>query len=347
VKVRKRTAIVGAFVVGLCALAWPVWVAIQHRPAKQRKPQATFEGHVEGVSSLCFSPDGKTLASGSDDHSIKLWDVATGRNTSTLKEEDPYLWGTAAFSPDGKMLATGGELNKVKLWDVGTLKGKLLLDERMQCPETVVVFSPDGKTLASGGVCRGEMQLFDVASGKVKATLVTWEGFNPEGVLAMAFTPDGKSLISAGRPDEINLWDVDSGKNTETRNAAKEFGGTGLFPPAYAEAAFSSDGKTLATTSDDNSITLWEVATGKAQATLKGQSADVESVAFSPDAKTLASGCEDGTIKLWDVAGGKEFATFKGHAGGVLCLAFSADGKLLASGSADKTIKLWDTSKAK
>jgi WD40 repeat protein len=89
--------------------------------AQERKPQATFLGHTEAIASLSFSPDGKTLASGCRDHSIKLWDVATGRNTTTLKEEDPYLWGSVAFSPDGKMLATGGWFNKVKLWDVGTL----------------------------------------------------------------------------------------------------------------------------------------------------------------------------------------------------------------------------------
>jgi WD40 repeat protein len=308
--------------------------------AQERKPQATFEGHTEVVRSLCFSPDGKTLASGSDDHSIKLWDVATGQNATTLKEEDPYLWGAVAFSPDGKLLATGGWFNKVKLWDVRTFKGKVLLDEHWQCPETVVVFSPDGKTLASGGVCRGAMKLFDVQSGKCKATLVTWKGFNPEGVLAMAFTPDGKTLISAGRPDEIKLWDVATGKNTVTRNAADEF--------RMAAAAFSSDCKTLATmTRGDNSIMLWDVATGKAQVTLKGHAARVGSVAFSPDGKTLASGCKDGTIKLWDAAGGRELATLKGHAGEVQCLAFSANGKLLASGSEDKTIKLWDTAKAK
>jgi WD40 repeat protein len=316
--------------------------------AQERKPQATLEGHTRAVESLSFSPDGKTLASACTHCSIKLWDVPTGRNRTTLKEESPYLWGWVAFSPDGKMLATGGFFNKVKLWDVRTLKGKILLDERRQCPETVVVFSPDGKTLASGGVCRGEMELFDVASGKSKATLATWKGANPEGVLAMAFTPDGKTLVSAGRPDEIKLWDVATGKNTGTRKAPENFGGTGLFPPPNAAAAFSSDGKRLATTtSKENSITLWEVATGKLQFTLKGHTAYVGSVAFSADGKTLASGCEDGTIKLWDVTGGKELATLKGHAGGVRCLAFSADGKVLGSGSADKTIKLWDMPKAK
>jgi WD40 repeat protein len=109
--------------------------------------------------------------------------------------------------------------------------------------------------------------------------------------------------------------------------------------------AFSPDGKTLASGSDDNTIKLWDVATGKEQATLKGHTAWVASVAFSPDGKTLASG-GDTTVRLWDMEG-KELATLKGHTKGVNSVAFSPDGKTLASGSQDKTIKLWDVSPAK
>jgi WD40 repeat protein len=243
------------------------------------------------------------------------------------------------------MLATGGWFNKVKLWDVATLKGRLLLDEDKQCPETAVVFSPDGKTLASGGVCRGEMKLFDLVTGKTKATLVTWNGFNPEGVLAMAFAPDGSTFASVGRPDEIRLWDVATGKNTATLKTD---------PFAYA-AAFTSDARTVATAVwvdlgnryVAKDVKLWTVSTGKEQVTLKGHTLDVLCLAFSPDGNTLVSGCEDGTIKLWDVTRGKEVATLKGHASEVRCVAFSADGKMLATGGADKTIKLWDVAKVK
>ena len=121
-------------------------------PAQERSPRAILEGHVEAVESVSFSPDGKTLASACSGCSIKLWDVASGRNTATLKEKAPgakklpYLWATAAFSPDGKMFATGGWFNRVKVWDVATLKGQLVVEGYQQCPETWVVFSPDGKT---------------------------------------------------------------------------------------------------------------------------------------------------------------------------------------------------------
>jgi WD40 repeat protein len=320
--------------------------------AQEPGPRAIIEGHVGAVESVSFSPDGKTLASAASHCSIKLWDVASGRNTATMKEEGPgakelpYLWATAAFSPDGKNLATGGSFNRVKVWDVATLKGQLFLEESKQCPETWVVFSPDGKTLASGGVCRGDMKLFEVAGGQARAALKTpgtFGVYNPHGVLAAAFTPDGNTLVSIAIPDEIRLWDVATGKHSKTQKTEQEIGQW-----ANAVAAFSPDVKTVATShSGDTSITLWEVATGKAQSTLKGHKGEVRSLTFSPDGKTLASGDDQGKIKLWDVTGGKEWASFTGHAGTVLCLAISADGKVLASGGQDKKIKLWDTAKAK
>jgi WD40 repeat protein len=110
---------------------------------------------------------------------------------------------------------------------------------------------------------------------------------------------------------------------------------------------YSPDGKTLAAASSDHRIKLWDVATDKEQATLKGHTEwrGVIAVAFNPDGKTLASGNQDGTIELWDVATGKEQATLEGHLQLVCSVAFSPDGKTLASGSADHTIKLWDVTK--
>jgi WD40 repeat protein len=320
--------------------------------AQEPRPRAILEGHVEAVESACFSPDGKTLASACSYCSIKLWDVVSGRNRATLKDEGPgakklpFMWATTAFSPEGKKLATGGWFNRVKMWDVATLKGQLFLEEYQQCPETWVVFSPDGKTLASGGVCRGEMKLFDVASGQARATLKTpgtFGDYNPHGVLAAAFTPDGKTLVSVAIPNEIRLWDVATGKHLKMQSTEQEIGQW-----ANGVAAFSPDVKTIATSHyGDTSITLWEVATGKAQSTLKGHKGKVCSFTFSPDGKTLASGDDQGTISFWHVTSGKELASFTGHAGEVLCLAISADGKVLASGGHDKKIKLWDTAKAK
>lgn len=321
-------------------------------PLTAQEPTLRAVLAVDGVQSVAFSQDGKSLASVSTGSTIKLWDVASGRNTAKMKEEGlgahelPYQWTTVAFSPDGKKLATGGWYNRVKLWDVATLKGQLFLEESKQCPETWVVFSPDGKTLACGGVCRGNMTLFDVTSGQAMAspkTPGTFGDYNPHGVLAAAFSPDSKTLVSIANPDEIRLWDIATGKQSKLQKTEREIGGW-----ANAEVAFSPDAKTVATSNDGvTTIMLWEVATGKAQSTLKGHKGKVRCLTFHPDGKTLASGDDKGTIKLWDVTSSKELASFTGHAGSVICLAISADGKLLASGGQDKKTKLWDTAKAK
>jgi WD40 repeat protein len=304
-----------------------------------QKPLVTLVGHVEGIDALSFSADGKTLASVGRD-SVKLWNRATNGNIVTIKAEDPkesipYLWGTVAFSPDGKKLAIGGAYDKVKLWDVATQKSTLLRDHKRQLAEPWVMFSPDGQALVTGVQCHGYISLFDVATGRTKATFGA--GYY---LVAMALNPDGKTLVTASAWDEIKFWDVATGKNTNARKTSAEF--------PNAAAAFSRDCKILVTMSDmDGDIKLWEVATGKERATLKGHAARVRSVAFSADGEILASGDKDGTIKLWTVTGGKELATLKAHTSAVQCIAFSEDSEVLASGSTDKTIKLWNTPKAK
>src|SRR5262249_52019335 len=155
-------------------------------------------------------------------------------------------------------------------------------------------------------------------------------GYDAYGVRALAFTSDGKTLAAIGVHDGIKLWDVATGKNTATLKTDKD--------PTVA--AFTCDGKTLATSDYDyvdeggrsgvkGWVKLWDVATGREQATLQGHTDRVCSMTFSPDGKTLAFGGKDGTIKLWDVAKDRELATLKGHTGKVVSLAYSADGMRL------------------
>jgi WD40 repeat protein len=158
------------------------------------------------VNCLAFSPDGKTLASGSSDATIKLWDVATGKEQATLKGHKAGVI-CVAFSPDGKTLASGSNRDDttIKLWDVATGKEQATLKGHKT--GSGVTFSPDGKRLVSwGGGARdtGTIKLWDVATGKEQATL--WG--HRSTVASVAFSPDGNTLASGDNDMTIMLWDV-------------------------------------------------------------------------------------------------------------------------------------------
>jgi WD40 repeat protein len=299
-------------------------------PAPDRKdsPRAVLGGQpAPRVTSVAFSPDGKTVASGTG-RTIQLWDVATAEKTTTLKGHG-YEVLSVAYSPDGKTLASGSDDETIKLWDTASGKNTATLQGQFAA-FLCVRFSPDGKTLASGSNDQ-TIALWDLATRRKTATL---RG-QADPVWSLAYSPNGKMLASSGSEDRtINLWDVATGKPAAVLRGHRA--------PVWS-VAFHPNGKVLASAGgEDRTVKLWDVATGKNTATFEGHTSWVLSVAFSPDGKTLASGSSDKTIKLWDVATGTNTATLTGHAYAIRSLAFSPDGKTLASGSNDGTVRLWD-----
>jgi WD40 repeat protein len=307
------------------------------------------------ISSVAFSPDGRTLASGSDDTNVKLWDATSGQELRTLSGHMGRV-ESVAFSPDGRWIASGAstfnESSVVKLWDavsgreLRTLTGHARLV--LGANPSVVAFSPDSSVLASGG-WDGAIYLWDVSSGRELRTLA-----GPKGrVNSLAFSPDGRTFASGSDDVEIKLWDVTNGQELRTLTGHKY---------AVQSVAFSPDGRTLASASLDTTVKLWDVASGRELRTLKGHIAYVThlgpmggvSVAFSPNGLYLLSGgcashdakneCIEGALKLWNIGTGQQLHEFTGHAGEVSSVAFSPDGDRAVSSSYDKTLKLWDIS---
>jgi RNA polymerase sigma factor (sigma-70 family) len=282
--------------------------------------------HAHNVLSVAFSPDGKALASGSRDETIKLWDAQTGQERATLKDHRDGVH-SVAFSPDGKVLASGGEDKLIKLWDVKTGRERATLRGHTKLVWSVA-FSPDGKVLASGSADK-TVKLWDVAAGLERATL---KGHTNE-VRSVAFSPDGKVLASGSADKTIKLWDAQTGQERATLKDHRD---------EVRSVAFSPDGKVLASASADGTVKPWDARTGRERATLKGHRRSVLCVAFSPGGQVLASGDSDGTLKVWDAQTGQERASFKVDKQTVLAVAFSPDGTALASANGDHTIKLWD-----
>jgi WD40 repeat protein/energy-coupling factor transporter ATP-binding protein EcfA2 len=285
-----------------------------------------LKGHDGSVYSVSFSSDGKTLATGSEDKTIKLWNVETGQEIRTLTGHNDHV-SSVSFSPDGKTLATGSWDKTIKLWNVETGQEICTLSGHNYSVSSVS-FSPDGKTLATGGWDK-TIKLWNVETGQEIRTL---SGHN-YSVNSVSFSNDGKTLATGSSDNTIKLWDVETGQEIRTLTGHNE---------SVYSVSFSNDGKTLATGSSDNTIKLWDVETGQEIRTLTGHNESVYSVSFSSDGKTLATGSSDNTIKLWDVETGQEIRTLSGHNEGVNSVSFSSDGKTLATGSYDRTIKLWD-----
>lgn len=347
-------------------LAWLGPLAASLLSAEQPRFLHRLEGHTKTVLSVAFSPDGETLASGSDERAVRLWTVATGQSIAKLEPEGECDRGyPLSFSPDGKTLASAcdrGMLDHgINLWDITTRRNKARIDGGGNHCQSIV-FTPDGKTMLSvWRGCGDWILLSDVATAKRRAKfdlVDPWIG-------PVAFSPDRKCVAwatwdslddphPAARTDRV--IERPDGETTtyrllytikvyELEGAQKDLATFEGHGGQVSSLAFSPDGKTLASGIGfpAKTIKFWDLDTGKCIAILRQQEGYVGRVVFSPDGKMLASvgGQGQRTVKLWDVAKHTIRANLEGHTDFVTSLAFSPDGKILASGSADKTIRLW------
>ncbi|HEY9739851.1 MAG TPA: serine/threonine-protein kinase [Coleofasciculaceae cyanobacterium] len=366
-ELNQATPVVSQY--SLAAIARPAAADVIMSASKQSTQNwrcvLTLTSHPKWVYpwaySVAISPDGQTLASGTRDNTIKLWQLSTGRELRTLKGHSGW-WSVGVFSvaisPDGQTLASGSTDKTIKLWQVSTgqelrtLKGhnralssvpfspdghKRVGGGVMQTQSAVssVAFSPDGQTLASGSTDK-TIKLWQVSTA---GELRTLKGHTAP-VTSVAFSPYGQALASGSTDKTIKLWQVSTGQEICTL--------TGHTAPVTS-VAFSPDGQTIASGSSnqvsgkpDGVIKVWQVSTRQEISTLTANdSFCVISVAFSPDGQTIASGNADKTIKIWQLSTGRELGTLRGHTKEVVSVAFSRDGQTLASGSVDKTIKIW------
>jgi len=300
------------------------------------------------VNAVAYSPDGKILATGSGDGTVRLWDVATHQQIGVpLGNFSPAnLFESVAFSPNGKIVAAARQDGVIRLWDVAThqLIGTLLTADVSTIYS--IAISPDGDLLAAGH-SDGTVQLWDLASAQQAGAPVTPHAGE---VLSVAFSPDGTTLATgsytASGRSTVQLWDVNSrqpiGGPLPDQAPASSYCGS----LTVCSVAFSPDGTTLAGGGSDGVVQLWNVTSRAGIGLLStGHNGMITSVAFSPGGQFLAAGDYGGMAWLWDMATRQQIGiplTADNRA--IEAVAFSPDGKTLATGSRDGTARLWDVS---
>ena len=286
---------------------------------------ATIAEHLDRVYGIDVSPDGRLLATGSHDGTIRLTDLEASMEPRTLTGHSDHVY-SVSFSSDGTLITSGSRDGTARVWETETGRALHVLNGEAGIVYTSA-FRPNGTSIAFS-THQGTVQVWDAEAGRRLAVLA---GHTAEAEI-VAFSSDGKLIASSSEDQSIIIWDVESAK------AVNQWVGHG---EKVLALAFSSDGRLLASGSWDGTVKIWNVGDWELVLELDhGRS--VRAVAFSPDGKHLASGAHDNVIRIWDVDTGTETTSLKGHCDSVTGLSFSRDGSLLYSASADGTVKSWD-----
>ena len=244
----------------------------------------TLTGHSDEVASVAITPDGLTLVSGSDDSTIKIWQLSTGRELRTLTGHSDEV-ASVAITPDGQTLVSGSWDNTIKIWQLSTGQELRTLTGHSRWVQALAI-SPDGQTLVSGSG-DNTIKIWELSTGRELRTLTG----HSDWVEALAISPDGQTLVSGSSDGTIKIWQLSTGQELRTLT-----GNSG----SVRSLAISPDGQTLVS-GISNTIKIWELSTGRELRTFIGNSGFVRSLAISPDGQTLVSASSGYTIIIWRV----------------------------------------------
>ena len=282
-----------------------------------------LSSHTEWVVSVAFSPDGQQIASGSNDQTVRVWDLTDPATEPLLLSGHIGSVNSVAFSLDGQQIASGSGDQTVRVWNLATPAAEPILLSTHSGSVWSVAFSPDGQQIASGS-SDDTVRVWDLANPAAEPLLFSG---HTGSVNSVAFDPDGQRIASGSNDLTVRVWDLANPTaqplllNGHTRSVNS--------------VAFSSDGQQIASGSSDQTVRVWDLANPSAQPLLlSGHSSSVYSVAFSPNGQQIASGSNDQTARVWDLINHPaEPLLLIGHTGSVNSVAFSPDGQQIASGS--------------
>jgi len=283
-----------------------------------------LEGHTDKVWSVAISADGKSAVSGSEDMTVRVWDLEGNQPTRVL-EGHLNIVRSVAISANGKRAVSGSSDRTLRVWDLESSQSSRVLEGHTG-PVHSVALSADGMCAISASEEK-TLRVWDLK--RVQPSRI-WD--HTYRVLAVALSANGKRAVSGGDMT-VRVWDLDSGQPPRVLE------GHTLWVDAVA---LSNNGKRAISGSHDKTLRVWDLERDGNPSILEGHTSRVKAVSLSDDGTRAVSGSDDNTLRIWDLEGDQPPRILEGHTSGVNAVALSGDGKRAISGSSDKTMRVWD-----